>query len=68
MAQVVTGKAQVGYQEKNFLRKGGQVLEWAAQGGGGVTVPGGVRETFRCCTEGGGLVEKWWWQVDGCTG
>jgi len=24
------------------------VLEWAAQGGGGVTVPGGVQETFRC--------------------
>ena len=38
------------------------------QGGGGVTVPGGVEETFRCCTEGDGLVGKCWWQVDGWTG
>ena len=30
--------------------------EWAAQGDGGVTVPGGVQETFRCCTERHGLV------------
>ena len=28
----------------------------AARGGVGVTVPGGVQETFRCCTEGCGLV------------
>ena len=32
------------------------MLEWAAQGGDGVTVPGGVQEVFRCCTEGHGLV------------
>jgi len=32
------------------------VLERAAQGGGGVTVLEGVLETFRCCTEGHGLV------------
>ena len=32
------------------------MLEWAAQGGGGVTISGGVQETFRCCTEGHGLV------------
>ena len=38
-----------------FLQKSVQVLEWAAQGGGGVTVPGSVQETFRCCTEGHGL-------------
>jgi len=31
------------------------VLEWAAQGGGGVSVPGGIHSTFRCCTEGHGL-------------
>ena len=31
------------------------MLEQAAQGGGGVTVPGGVQETFRYCTEGHGL-------------
>jgi len=34
------------------------VLEWAAQGDGGVTVPGGVQETFRCGTEGHGLVRN----------
>ena len=33
-------------------------MEWAVQGGGGVTIPGGVQETFRCCTEGHGLVEN----------
>ena len=33
-----------------------QALEWAAQGGGAVSMPGGVQETFRCCTEGYGLV------------
>ena len=32
------------------------MLEWAVRGGGGVTIPGGVQETFRCCTEGRGLV------------
>ena len=30
--------------------------ERAAQRGGGVTDPGVVQETFRCCTEGHGLV------------
>ena len=40
-----------------FLRRSAhQALVWAAQGGGGVTVPGGVQETFRCCMEGRGLV------------
>ena len=32
------------------------MLEWAAQGSGGVTIPGGAQKTFRCCTEGDGLV------------
>ena len=36
------------------------MLEWAARGGGGVTVPGGVQETFRCCVEGHGLVGNRW--------
>ena len=31
----------VGYSETFLLRRSGEVLEWAAQGGGGVTVPGG---------------------------
>jgi len=33
-------------------------MEWAVQGGGGVTIPGGVQEMFRCCTEEYGLVEN----------
>jgi len=28
----------------DFLSKTGQALEWPAQGGGGVTVPGSVQE------------------------
>ena len=38
------------------LQKGGQALEWAAQGGGGVTDPGSVQGMFRHCIEGHGLV------------
>ena len=35
--------------------------EWSGAGmdcpgGGGVTIPGGVQQAFRCCTEGRGLV------------
>ena len=30
----------------------GEALEQAAQGGGGVTIHGGVREMWRCGTEG----------------
>ena len=33
-----------------------QALEQTAQRGGGVTIPGGLQKTFRCCTEGHGLV------------
>ena len=33
-----------------------QALEWAAQGGGGVTDPAGVQGTFGRCVEGRGLV------------
>jgi len=36
-------------------------MEHAAQGGGGVTVPGGVQETFRYFIKEHGLVEKYWW-------
>ena len=38
-----------------LLWESGQVVKWAAQGGGGVTVPGGVQEPFKC-TEGHGIV------------
>ena len=33
-----------------------QAMEWAAQGGGGVTDPGGVQGTFGRCVDGHGLV------------
>ena len=33
-----------------------KALEWAAQGGGGVTNPGGVQGTFGHCVEGHGLM------------
>jgi len=46
----------------------GQAWEWAVRGGDEVTNPGGVQEPFRCCTEGCGLVGKYWWQLYGWTG
>ena len=49
--QVVPGQVQVGYQEKVLLQKSSQVLEWAAQGGSGIIIPGGVQEQWRCDTE-----------------
>ena len=55
-------------QEQFLLQKSGQALGRAAQGGGGVTVPGGVQEAFRCCTEGHGLVgnigNRWTVELD----
>jgi len=39
----------------------GQVLEWADEH----HIPGGVQEVFRCCTEGHGLMGKYWWKADG---
>ena len=38
-----------------ILRKSGQALARAAQGGGRVTVPGGVQGKGKCGTEGCGL-------------
>ena len=49
---------QVGHKEKFLLHNSDQALEWAVQKGGGVTVPGGVKETFRCCTKGHSLGEN----------
>ena len=46
------GEAPVGYLEKFLFRKYGEAVAQAAQGGGGVTFPGGVQETWRCGTEG----------------
>jgi len=41
---------------KYIILESGQVLEQAAWGGGRVTVPGGVQETFECYTEVRSLV------------
>lgn len=41
---------------KHFFSDSGEALAQAAQGGDGITDPGGVQETFRHCTEGHGLV------------
>ena len=57
--QIELGEAQVEYQEK-FLQKSGQMLEWAAQGSVGVTIPGGVQEPWRCGTKEHGSVQCWW--------
>ena len=45
-------EVQVVFLEKFLLQKSGDALTQAAQGGGGVTIPGGVQETRRCGTEG----------------
>lgn len=39
-----------------LFRNSGQVLEWAARGGVGVTHPGGIQGMFRHCAEGHALV------------
>jgi len=49
---------QAGYWEKFLLRKSGNVLAQAAQRGGGVTIPGGDQEPWRCGTERRG---QYWW-------
>ena len=43
-----------------FLLLSQWALPQAARGGGGVTASGGAQETFRCCTEGHGLVGRCW--------
>ena len=49
-----------------LLSKSGEALAQAAQGGGGVTAPGGAQETWRCGSEGHGLERPQMW-ADGCT-
>ena len=44
------------FQNHFNLWRNSQGLEWAAQGGGGVTELGGVQGTFGCCVEGHGFV------------
>jgi len=59
---VLTNASQVGYWEIFLFQESGQTLEQAAQGGGGVTIPGGVQETWGCGIEGlVGMVGMGWW-------
>ena len=53
--EVVSGVIQIGYWEEFLYWKSGQALEQAAQGGGGVTIPGGVQKMCKCGTSGHGL-------------
>ena len=52
----------VDYEQVNYVdceaRQWGDMKEWAARRGGGVTDPGGVQGTFGCCVEGHGLVRS----------
>jgi len=52
---------------KNFISESGEALAQTAQGGGGVTVPGGGQGKGRCGTEEGGY---WAWRgwADSWTG
>jgi len=49
-ARLLVGSSQE-YLEKFLLRKSGNALAQATQGGGGVTIPGGVQQEGRCGTE-----------------
>lgn len=46
---------------KNFFSEADQTLAWAAQGSGGVTVPGGAPELWRCGTSGHAPVGRVGW-------
>jgi len=53
---------------KKLLSERELALEWAAQGGGGVTIPAGVQKMFRCCIEGhdflGNIDGRWTVELD----
>ena len=54
--QVVPEEIYIVDKEKLFLSGSDQALEWPAQEGGGVTVPGSVQEVSRRATTRHGLV------------
>ena len=53
--QAASGEVQVGDQEKVLHWKSGQALAQAAQGSGGVPIPGEVQTPCGCGTWGHGL-------------
>ena len=53
MALSCAGEVLFGYKNKFLLSKRGEVMA-LLPGGGGVTIPGGVQEVWRCGTEGRG--------------
>ena len=59
------GRFRLDFRKYFFCKR--VVLEWAAQGGGGVTILGDIQQKFTCCTKAHGLARKYWWQVDGWT-
>jgi len=54
------GRFRLDIRKKKTSQKEWWDIDRTAWGGGGVTVPGDVQEMFRC-TEGHGLVGKYWW-------
>lgn len=59
--QVAPGKVQGGCKEKFLLQKSGEVLQQAlAQGGDGVTIPGGVQELWHYGTQSVGMAGVGW--------
>ena len=61
MASSCATEVQVRYQEEFLLRESSEAVAQAAQGGGAVTVPGGVEEPCGCGTEGHGQWAWWGW-------
>jgi len=62
--QAASGEVQIGYWEKCLCCKSGQALAQAAQGSGGVPIPGGVQKLCGCGPWGHGLagmVGLGWW-------
>ena len=58
-------EVQVGFRFRFLLRRSDSALDQTAQESSGATVPGSIRETFRYCTKGHGLVGNigGWWMV-----
>ena len=72
MALSCAGEIHGGHEEMLLFCKSGKVLEWAAQGGGGVTDPGSVQGTLRHCVKEHGLEitigDRWMVGLDNLVG